>query len=42
MLEAMDRGELDVVFAGPDAEHGRMLWEEPLVWTGTRTVRCRR
>lgn len=34
MLERMDRGDLDVVFAGPEREGGRILWEEPLVWTG--------
>ncbi len=32
--EAMDRGELDIVFAGPEAENGQVLWEEPLVWSG--------
>ena len=35
MLERMDRGELDVVFAGPEADNGTLLWEEPLVWIGT-------
>ena len=34
MLESMDRGDLDVVFAGPERGNGRMLWEEPMVWTG--------
>ena len=34
MLEVMARGELDVVFAGPEAENGQLLWEEPLVWSG--------
>lgn len=35
MLESMNRGELDVVFGGPEGNNGRVLWEEPLVWTGT-------
>ncbi|WP_257098619.1 LysR family transcriptional regulator [Pseudovibrio flavus] len=34
MLEALERGELDIVFCGPDGENGQVLWEEPLVWTG--------
>jgi DNA-binding transcriptional LysR family regulator len=34
MLDSMDRGELDLVFAGPEGENGQVLWEEPLVWTG--------
>lgn len=38
MLELMDQGNLDVVFAGPEAEHGKLLWEEPLVWTGTSNL----
>ncbi|MFD2256499.1 LysR family transcriptional regulator [Luteolibacter algae] len=36
MLEAMDRGELDLVLTGPEWKGGNPLWEEPLVWTGTR------
>jgi len=35
MLASMDRGELDLVFAGPESSDGQLLWEEPLVWTGT-------
>mgnify|MGYP001819642932 CR=1 FL=1 len=38
LLEQLDKGELDVVFAGPDAERGQMLWEEPLVWSGTTNL----
>lgn len=34
MLESMDRGELDVVIAGPERDDGRVLWQEPMVWTG--------
>ena len=34
MLKSMDRGELDLVFAGPEADGGHLLWEEQLVWTG--------
>ncbi|MFC7337805.1 LysR family transcriptional regulator [Haloferula chungangensis] len=34
MLDALDRGELDVVFSGPDRDGGQVLWQEPLVWTG--------
>ncbi|MEM7013909.1 MAG: LysR family transcriptional regulator [Verrucomicrobiota bacterium] len=34
MLEAMNRDELDLVLAGPEAENGDLLWEEPMVWTG--------
>lgn len=35
MLQSMERGDLDMVFAGPEADNGETLWEEPLVWTGT-------
>ncbi len=35
ILEKLRRGEMDIVFAGPDADGGELLWEEPLVWTGT-------
>ncbi|MEM1084129.1 MAG: LysR family transcriptional regulator [Verrucomicrobiota bacterium] len=35
MLQMMDRGELDIVFTGPERDDGSILWEEPLVWTGT-------
>ena len=38
LIEAMERGELDVVFAGPEADNGQVLWEEPLVWTGTSSL----
>ena len=38
MLEALDNDELDVVFAGPEADNGQILWEEPLVWTGTSNL----
>lgn len=38
LLEQLDKGELDVVFAGPEAESGQMLWEEPLVWSGTTNL----
>jgi DNA-binding transcriptional LysR family regulator len=35
MLKALDDGELDVVFTGPESDGGQQLWEEPMVWTGT-------
>ena len=38
MLEARERGEIDIVFAGPEADDGQLLWEEPLVWTGKRNL----
>ena len=38
LLDAVDRGELDIVVAGPEADDGRLLWEEPLVWTGAMDV----
>ncbi len=38
ILEALARGELDIVFAGPEADNGQLLWEEPLVWTGTSNL----
>ena len=38
MLKSMDRGELDLVFAGPEGDGGRLLWEEPLVWTGSDSL----
>lgn len=34
MLESMNRGDLDIVFAGPEGGNGENLWEEPLVWAG--------
>lgn len=38
LLEQLGKGELDVVFAGPEAESGQKLWEEPLVWSGTTNL----
>ena len=38
LLESMEAGKLDVVFAGPEADNGTLLWEEPLVWTGTTSL----
>jgi|TARA_R110002072_G_scaffold106760_11_gene233064 DNA-binding transcriptional LysR family regulator len=38
LIEAMARGELDLVFAGPEADNGQILWEEPLVWAGTSNL----
>lgn len=35
LLEKMDQDELDLVVSGPDRAGGQILWEEPLVWTGT-------
>lgn len=35
LLESLENGELDLVFAGPEADWGDVLWEEQLVWTGT-------
>ena len=35
MIESLGRDELDIVFAGPEADNGNLLWEEPLVWTGS-------
>jgi DNA-binding transcriptional LysR family regulator len=37
LLESLDKGELDLVFAGPVKGRGQLLWEEPLLWTGTLT-----
>ncbi|SFL18824.1 DNA-binding transcriptional regulator, LysR family [Pseudovibrio ascidiaceicola] len=34
LLCLLDAGELDVVFAGPEASGGKQLWQEPLVWCG--------
>lgn len=34
LFPSLDAGKLDLVFAGPEAENGRLLWEEELVWTG--------
>jgi DNA-binding transcriptional LysR family regulator len=30
----MEEGKLDLIFAGPEAENGTLLWEEELAWTG--------
>ena len=38
MLESLQRGELDVVFSGPEGREGQLLWEEQLVWVGTRNL----
>lgn len=35
LLESLERGDLDLVFAGPEADWGNVLWQEQLVWTGT-------
>ena len=35
MLQSMENGELDLVFACREADGGELLWEEPLVWAGT-------
>tara|TARA_Y100001960_G_C14782785_1_gene888132 strand:+ start:469 stop:1308 length:840 start_codon:yes stop_codon:yes gene_type:complete len=38
LIEMQNNGQLDVVFAGPNAgTNGTLLWEEPLVWTGEVT-----
>lgn len=34
LFPSLDDGKLDLVFAGPEAENGTLLWEEELVWTG--------
>lgn len=34
LFPSLDAGKLDLVIAGPEAENGRLLWEEELVWTG--------
>lgn len=38
LLKSLDQGDLDLVFAGPEADWGNVLWEEELVWTGTPSV----
>ena len=39
LLSTMAKGDLDVVFAGPSDEvEGKILWEEPLVWTGNKQL----
>ena len=38
MLASLERGDLDIVFAGPEADFGELLWEEPLVWTGASNM----
>lgn len=35
LLELLNKGELDLVVAGPEGSNGHKLWEDPLVWTGT-------
>ncbi|MDF1737895.1 MAG: LysR family transcriptional regulator [Verrucomicrobiales bacterium] len=34
LFPSMDDGKLDLVFAGPEADNGTLLWEEELAWTG--------
>ncbi|WP_086931988.1 LysR family transcriptional regulator [Agarilytica rhodophyticola] len=34
ILQSLERGELDVVLAGPEGKNGHVLWQEALVWTG--------
>tara|TARA_R110002096_G_scaffold16106_57_gene55379 strand:- start:546 stop:1436 length:891 start_codon:yes stop_codon:yes gene_type:complete len=34
LFPLLDEGKLDLVFAGPEAENGTLLWEEELAWTG--------
>ena len=34
LIPSLEDGKLDLVFAGPEAENGTLLWEEELVWTG--------
>ena len=38
LLESMGKDELDLVIAGPEADGGEILWEEPLAWTGICTA----
>jgi len=38
MLDSLRGGELDVVFSGPEGTDGQLLWEEQLVWVGTRNL----
>ncbi|MEM9081442.1 MAG: substrate-binding domain-containing protein, partial [Verrucomicrobiota bacterium] len=38
MLEALDRGELDLVIANPEGAKGRLLWEDKLVWIGKESL----
>lgn len=35
LLDSLENGNLDLVFAGPEADWGDELWQEQLVWTGT-------
>ncbi|WP_309490810.1 LysR family transcriptional regulator [Oceaniferula flava] len=35
LFPKLKNGELDLVFAGPEGNKGDILWDEPLVWTGT-------
>ncbi|MEM1443516.1 MAG: LysR family transcriptional regulator, partial [Verrucomicrobiota bacterium] len=34
LIPSLEDGKLDLVFAGPEAKNGTLLWEEELVWTG--------
>ncbi|MEM7601769.1 MAG: LysR family transcriptional regulator, partial [Verrucomicrobiota bacterium] len=34
LFPLLEEGKLDLVLAGPEADHGTLLWEETLVWTG--------
>ncbi|MEM6280337.1 MAG: LysR family transcriptional regulator [Verrucomicrobiota bacterium] len=36
LIPSLEDGKLDLVFAGPEAENGTLLWEEELVWTGPK------
>ncbi len=35
LIPSLEEGKLDLVFAGPEAENGELLWEEELVWTAS-------
>ncbi|MDF7826359.1 LysR family transcriptional regulator [Pontiellaceae bacterium B12227] len=35
LLEMLEKGQIDLVIAGPEGNNGEVLWEEQLVWTGT-------
>ncbi|MEM7697557.1 MAG: LysR family transcriptional regulator [Verrucomicrobiota bacterium] len=37
LIPSLEDGKLDLVFAGPEAENGALLWEEELVWAGPET-----
>ncbi|MEM7603666.1 MAG: LysR family transcriptional regulator, partial [Verrucomicrobiota bacterium] len=36
LIPSLEEGKLDLVFAGPEAENGELLWEEELVWTASK------